>query len=208
MNKHDLDQTLPRITPGEVWHEKAMEHPIRDSLQVVIFSLMGCCVVFAALMVNTIISPVTVEKAEAVTFMADISEPEFTPPPLEPEPEKEEASVESEPQYVQAQPQGGYSGSGAYDGNSFKSQGVMYDENGRMYTWYSQNVLPGGGLTELNYNGRHVGDDGIVRDGDGYIAVATPNGEPIGTVVQTPLGDAKVYDYNPGGGAYDVYTGF
>ena len=110
----------------------------------------------------------------------------------------------------------GYSGGNDY-GNPFKSDGIR-DEGGRHYTWYSQNVLPGEGLTELNENGRHVDEStGYVVDGDGYIALAVPewemktednpDGYSVGDVVETPFGDAKVYDTNEGG-SYDVYTDF
>lgn len=57
--------------------------------------------------------------------------------------------------------------------------GVVY-HNGNKYTYYSQSVLPGGGL---NIPGRHV-DDGFVKDADGYICIA--NSAPNGTVVDTP----------------------
>lgn len=97
-------------------------------------------------------------------------------------------------------------------GNPFKSQGVA--EDGRYsYGWYSQNVLPGGGLDELNANGRHVDDStGYVVDGDGYIAVAM-DGVDKGTIVETPWGEAKVYDRVEGDdapytGFVDVYTDF
>ena len=76
------------------------------------------------------------------------------------------------------------------------------------YTYYSQSVLPGGGL---NIPGRHVNRDGYVADKDGYIVVASSlNGYPKGTVVNTPFGyKGKVYDKI--GGNYntkhiDVYT--
>ena len=92
-------------------------------------------------------------------------------------------------------------------GNSFMSDGVAYIGETE-FSWYSQNDLPGGGLTELNANGRHVNDDGLVVDGDGYIAVASPWGkDEIGTVVDTPFGQGKVYDVNEGD-AYDLYTDF
>ena len=42
--------------------------------------------------------------------------------------------------------------------------------NGHYETWYSQKVLPGKGL---NIPGRHVDNKGLVRDGNGYICVAT-----------------------------------
>ena len=93
-------------------------------------------------------------------------------------------------------------------GNSFYSDGVAYIGD-QEFNWYSQNVMPGGGLDELNTNGRHVdGETGFVVDGDGYIAVASPWGQDeIGTVVETPFGAGKVYDANHGG-AYDIYTDF
>lgn len=94
----------------------------------------------------------------------------------------------------------------AYD-NDFQSAGVVYGEDGTRYTWYSQNVLPGGGLTELNNNGRHVDERGFVCDGDGYIAVAS-NDYDLGTVVDTPFGAAKVYDGGCDSGTIDVYTDF
>lgn len=94
----------------------------------------------------------------------------------------------------------------AYD-NDFQSVGVVYGEDGTRYTWYSQNVLPGGGLMELNNNGRHVDERGFVCDGDGYIAVAS-NDYDLGTVVNTPFGAGKVYDGGCDSGTIDVYTDF
>ena len=84
--------------------------------------------------------------------------------------------------------------------------GVVEDGE-HFYTWYSERVLPGGGLTELNENGRHT-EGGFVKDGDGYIAVASCDYEK-GTVLETPFGAAKVYDtgyLQPG--QIDVYTSF
>lgn len=87
----------------------------------------------------------------------------------------------------------------------FQWLGVVEDGETR-YTWYSQNVLPGGGLDELNANGRHV-EGGYVVDGDGYIAVASSDHEK-GTVIETPFGTAKVYDTGCASGTIDVYTNF
>lgn len=95
-------------------------------------------------------------------------------------------------------------GAGEYDGN-FRSDGVVYGDDGVRYTWYPQSVLPGGGLTELNNNGRHLNDDGFIVDGDGYLAVASGLGEPIGTIVETPFGTGKVYDACETGGTRDMY---
>lgn len=95
-------------------------------------------------------------------------------------------------------------------GNRFESDGVA-SIGGTEFNWYSQNApgYEGGGLDELNANGRHVdGETGFVVDGDGYIAVASPWGwDEIGTVVETPFGPGKVYDANEGD-AYDIYTDF
>ena len=85
-----------------------------------------------------------------------------------------------------------------------RAMGVVYD-GGTRYTWYSQQVLPGGGLTELNANGRTFDGAGHVVDGDGYIAVASSDHE-MGTVLDTPWGAAKVYDCGCDSGTVDVYT--
>lgn len=88
---------------------------------------------------------------------------------------------------------------------NLKRDGRVYAD-GSEWTWYSENALPGGGLTDLNENGRTVNDGGYVTDGDGYIAIASPDESvPIGTEIDTPWGPGKIYDYNDGG-SYDVYT--
>lgn len=89
----------------------------------------------------------------------------------------------------------------------FQFQGVVYDDEGHLYTYYSERVLPGAGLTELNENGRHS-EDGFVKDGDGYIAVASSSHEK-GEVVDTPFGKGKVYDTGYlQDGQIDVYVSF
>ena len=93
---------------------------------------------------------------------------------------------------------------GGYD-HEFMAQGVIEGEDGTEYTWYSQRVLSGGGLTELNENGRAVDDEGFVVDGDGFIAVASSDYD-IGTVVDTPFGPGKVYDSGCDSGVIDIYT--
>ncbi len=87
------------------------------------------------------------------------------------------------------------------DGVLTKTKGVNY-YNGRMETWYTQRILPGEGL---NIPGRHLDERGIVCDGDGYICVASDD-YPKGTVLETSLGMAKVYDSGPGHGIVDIYT--
>ncbi|MCD8301087.1 MAG: hypothetical protein LUC41_07985 [Clostridiales bacterium] len=82
-----------------------------------------------------------------------------------------------------------------------KEKGVVY-YNGHRETYYSQNVLPGGGL---NIPGRHVAEDGTIRDEDGYICVASSD-YPLGTVVETSLGTGKVYDTGCASGTIDIYT--
>lgn len=84
-----------------------------------------------------------------------------------------------------------------------KNRGVVY-YNGHKETYYSERVLPGG---SLNIPGRHVADDGTIRDSDGYICVASdPNFMPYGTILVTSLGPAKVYDSGCAYGTIDIYT--
>ncbi len=82
-----------------------------------------------------------------------------------------------------------------------KDKGVNYF-NGHRETYYSQRVLPGHGL---NIPGRHVASDGTIRDGNGYLCVASSD-YPKGTVVQTSLGTAIVYDTGCASGTIDIYT--
>jgi len=106
----------------------------------------------------------------------------------------EEVPVEEESLAYVGEAESGYTYASSTEyNNDFQSTGVVYGDDGTMYTWYSQNVLPGGGLTELNENGRTVDDRGFVVDGDGYIAVSSSDYEQ-GTVIDTPFGQAKVYD--------------
>lgn len=82
-----------------------------------------------------------------------------------------------------------------------KSAGkIIY--NGHIETWYSQRVLPGGGL---NIPGRHVASDGTIRDKDNYIVVASDT-LPKGSTIMTSLGMGKVYDTGVGHSGIDIYT--
>ena len=87
------------------------------------------------------------------------------------------------------------------DGVLTKEKGVNYYK-GHRETYYSQKVLPGGGL---NIPGRHVASDGTIRDKDNYICVASSD-YPKGTVVETSLGPGKVYDTGCAKGTIDLYT--
>ena len=96
--------------------------------------------------------------------------------------------------------------SSSYSNNSgdhLTRSGGVYYYNGRKETWYSQRVLPGGGL---DIPGRHVNaEDGTIRDEDGYICVAASDLE-YGTVVETSLGTGKVYDTGCAPGTTDIYV--
>ena len=73
---------------------------------------------------------------------------------------------------------------------TFKKFGVVYYNNVKM-TYYSDKVLPGGGL---NIPGKHY-EDNFVVDKDGFIVVASNIKIPKGTIYNTPFGKlAKVYD--------------
>ena len=99
---------------------------------------------------------------------------------------------------------GDNSGSGGYvipSGGLTPSKGRIW-YNGHTETYYSQKVLPGGGLA---IPGRHIASDGTIRDADGYIVLASDD-YPRGTVVETSLGAGKVYDTGSGSGNIDLYT--
>ena len=89
-----------------------------------------------------------------------------------------------------------------YSASDLKRMGT-FRWNGYRWTWYSEKVLPGGGL---KIPGRHVDENGYVCDENGYIVIASHTLSK-GTVVATPLGkDGKVYDYCATAGTLDVYV--
>lgn len=89
----------------------------------------------------------------------------------------------------------------SYSPEDLQYHGVLHDGL-HTYTWYSQQVLPGGGL---DISGRHVSGEGFVRDGDGLICVASSDYEK-GTELDSPFGRVKVYDTGCASGTLDVYV--
>lgn len=140
----------------------------------------------------------TQPKEVTVESVHDISEmPVVVEPIAEELPAVAEATVEQvqepEPEPIVEK---------TYIGNGFESDGVWQDENYR-YTWYSSNVLYHYRTPEWT-----AGSDGIYRDADGYVVVASSD-HPQGTVIEnTPFGAAKVYDTGCASGTLDVYTNF
>jgi len=86
-------------------------------------------------------------------------------------------------------------------GHLTASGGVFYGPSGKE-TYYSQKVLPGGGL---NIPGRHVAGDGTIRDVNGYIVLAS-DVLSKGSITETSLGTGKVYDCGVGHPGVDIYT--
>lgn len=85
-----------------------------------------------------------------------------------------------------------------------RSKGVV-SFNNHKETYYSQKVLPGGGL---DIPGRHVAADGTIRDELGYICIsARPEYLSRGSTIMTSLGPAKVYDHGTMDvGIIDIYV--
>ena len=88
-------------------------------------------------------------------------------------------------------------------GHLTRAGGVFYF-NGYKETWYSTNEGCGQS-TARPIPGKHVDENGIIRDEDGYICVASSD-LPFYSVITISLGDAKVYDTGCSHGTIDVYT--
>lgn len=97
-----------------------------------------------------------------------------------------------------------YAGSPAVGAEDFQTAGIVYDEEGTRYTWYSEQVLPGGGL---DIPGRYTDEEGFVRDENGNIVVASSDHEK-GASVNTPFGSGVVYDTGCASGTVDIYVGW
>lgn len=84
----------------------------------------------------------------------------------------------------------------------FMNMGVIH-WNGWKWTWYSERVLPGGGL---NIPGRHADSDGYICDSNDYICLSSSSLSK-GTIVATPFGKSgKVYDTGCASDVIDVYV--
>ena len=102
----------------------------------------------------------------------------------------------------------GYTG-GSYSGGStvtdahdlLNGQGRAVDSDGTTYTYYNHDI----GNGPLDIPGENFDSDGVSHDGDGYIVVAA-DGYNYGDVIDTPYGEAKVYDKGSGYGNIDLYT--
>lgn len=89
-----------------------------------------------------------------------------------------------------------------YSATQFKVLGVIR-WNGWRWTYYSEKVLPGGGL---NIPGRHNDSNGYVCDENNYICLSSST-LSNGTVIDTPFGKhGKVYDTGCAADVIDVYV--
>ena len=110
----------------------------------------------------------------------------------------EEAAAQAAAAQQQSAPQ--QYGGGSSGNIDLRNDGIV-NWGGYTFTWYSQNVLPGGGL---DIPGRHVNGAGFVCDGDGYIVAATAMGR--GTTGNSPWGAWKSYDTGVSGNVVDLFT--
>ena len=78
------------------------------------------------------------------------------------------------------------------------------DVFGHHETWYSTNEGCGQ-TTAVPIPGKHVADDGTIRDEDGYVCVASSDLKMY-SIVMTSVGPGKVYDTGCSSGTVDVYT--
>ena len=94
--------------------------------------------------------------------------------------------------------------SALYTPGQFQNLGVIYYGDYR-WTWYSERVLPGGGL---KIPGRRTDENGYICDEDGYICLASSTLSK-GTILNTPFGkQGKIYDSGCAVGTVDVYVGW
>ena len=91
-----------------------------------------------------------------------------------------------------------------YSASYFKKMGVI-NWGGYKWTWYSERVLPGGGL---KIPGRNNDSNGYICDENNYICLASSTLKK-GTIIDTPFGkQGKIYDSGCAAGILDVYVGW
>lgn len=139
----------------------------------------------------------TSQNAETTSQNETVADSATTEPETEPltdEPVSDTYTLTAEPDTEPA---------AIYSASYFRNMGVIW-WNGWRWTWYSERVLPGTGLI---IPGRHT-EGGYVRDGDGYICLAS-DALSYGTVIETPFGAyGRVYDCGCDYDTIDVYVGW
>lgn len=115
------------------------------------------------------------------------------------EEETEQYAEYYEPYYEYYGYTGGFTATTTHD--LLNGQGRAYDENGTSYTYYNHDI----GYGALDIPGETFDSDGVSHDGDGYIVVAA-DGYEYGEIIDTPYGEARVYDRGSGAGNVDIYT--
>lgn len=88
-------------------------------------------------------------------------------------------------------------------GHLTRSGGVYY-YNGHRETWYSTREAAGKNTARV-IPGKHADENGIIRDADGYVCVASSD-HKFFTVIETSWGPGKVYDWGCSHGTIDIYT--
>lgn len=133
-----------------------------------------------------------------VLEVSDRPAPEWTQHVAEPEEDEDELLLEEEEPVVETYHVSYYPATTS-EGVLTKSGGVN-SYNGKTETWYSSNVLRHYRIEEWE-----CGDDGVWRDSDGYVIIASSE-MPQGATHETSLGIAKVYDSGCAPGVVDVYV--
>lgn len=163
-------------------------------------------------MTTSVITTVEETTKEEITT-EEITTVTATEPPTEKASEEnneennylEEEPIEYEDNYVEENyivDNNSYWGSAAYSPSDLQFSGILY-WGGWRWTWYSEQILPGYGLS---IPGRYTDRDGFVCDGDGYICLASGSLSK-GTIVDTPFDRAgKVYDCGCASDVLDVYV--
>lgn len=159
---------------------------------------IGAAAASAALLVGTVIAPLSLTQAFALDSQGAHSKFETQKLTLGNTEQPDLHSVSAEA--IEAVPEGVSANAAELSLSDFMFRGVV-NWGGYRFTYYSQQVLPGGGL---KIDGRHVNAGGYVSDGDGYIVLA--GSAPMGTVYETPFGyKGKIYDRGTTGNHLDVY---
>lgn len=120
-----------------------------------------------------------------------------------PEITRQEKPTESkEPVEIHTTTEASSSNDVLYSASQFMELGIIH-WNGWRWTYYSEKVLPGGGL---DIPGRHNDTDGYVCDENDYICLSSSSLSK-GTVIDTPFGKrGMVYDTGCPSDVIDVYV--
>ena len=185
--------------------------------RIIIVAISAFCIMIIAgcsqaLSISEINKTIMAKEKLAFSYVHDWSEPKEPSGMVRIKQEMDDKAAKAEAERIAAEEAAAqetyeyyetvYYGGSGNNGDGFIQQGVRDGVNGTTETWYSSNTAYHHRTSEWSAD-----ENGYYRDSDGYYVVASED-HAEGEVIETSVGQAKVYDGGCESGVVDFYVNF